>query len=68
MRDIFSDKVLREEIAEAVTKTFGHKVVEEDVLDVARYGSVSEGVVGEDFDEAKTEAILAELDQREIRT
>ena len=68
MADIFSDETLRKEIAEAVTKTFGHKVDPEDVLDVVRYGSVSEGVVGEEFDESKTEAILAELDRREIRT
>ena len=64
---VHTDEKLREEIAAAVTQSFGHKVHPDDVLDVARYGSVSEGNVSPEFDEAKSEAILEEFDRRDIQ-
>ncbi len=63
------DVKLREEIALAVRTADGgfSSCTAKDVLDVARYGSVDESTIGGDFDDALTEAILHEIDKREIQ-
>lgn len=66
-QDAFNDKDVRESVAAALRDKFA-TVTEADVLAVLRYGSVDEGVVGESYDEALTDAIIEELDRRGIRT
>jgi hypothetical protein len=67
-QNAFEDVSVRKEVAKAAASSFGHEVDEQDVLAVLRYGSVDEGNVSPDFDDAKTDAILAELDRRGIQT
>lgn len=65
---IHNNPALQAEVAAAVKiKGDWDSVTAQDVLDVARYGSVSESVIGSEYDDALSEAILEELDSRGIQ-
>lgn len=65
MAAALNDETLAAVIAEVAADGFPN-VSAEDVQDVATYGSVTEGVVGEVEDEALTDRILDALDARGI--
>lgn len=50
-----------EQAAAAVRTSFSDVTIE-DVHEVFKYGSVSEGIVSEEYDEAKSDAIIEALD------
>ena len=56
------DQAVAEEIAAEVADGCSP----EDVIEVARTGSVEPSVIGEEYDDAITEAIIAQLDRRGI--
>jgi hypothetical protein len=65
---IHSDRTAREEVAAAVKERTGLDCTEANVLEVARYGSVEPGTVSDEHDEALSDAITNELDERGIAT